>query len=126
MRLRASWLAVCVLAVHALGVHGFLHLLTPKKPAPQIVGHYAVHLGVPQTNAGAQRYVAPRFQRFLRADQDVNAKTSTAIVVATDSQTYGAVNPRDGGLVWRRYDKAGIYGLYSMGDGTSRALTQRS
>ncbi|KAI3629163.1 hypothetical protein CBS9595_000235 [Malassezia furfur] len=116
MRLWASWLAVCVLAVHALGVHGFLHLLTPKKPAPQIVGHYAVHLGVPQTNAGAQRYVAPRFQRFLRADQDVNAKTSTAIVVATDSQTYGAVNPRDGGLVWRRYDKAGIYGLYSMGD----------
>lgn len=118
MRPWAAWLAVCVLAVHALGVHGFLHLLSPKKPAPQIVGHYAVHLGVPQTNAGAQRYVAPRFQRFLRADQDVNTKTSTAIVVATDSQTYGAVNPRDGGLVWRRYDKAGIYGLYSMGDGT--------
>lgn len=116
MRLWAGWLALLVLATHGIGVHGFLQFLSPRKPDPAIVGHYAVHFGVPRVDDGAQRYVPPRFQRFIRPDQDVNSKTSTAIVAATESGTYGALNPRDGGIVWRRYDKSSVKGMFSMGD----------
>ncbi|WFD44696.1 hypothetical protein MPSI1_003366 [Malassezia psittaci] len=116
MRGWLGWLVVLIVVSQLVGVHGFLQFLNPRKPPPQIVGHYSVHFGVPKTSVGAQRHRAPRFQRFIRDDQEARTKTSTAFVSVTESGTYGALNPKDGAMVWRRYDKSRVQALYSMGD----------
>lgn len=97
-------LAVFVsLVPHETQAHAFLHLLTPRKVPPPVIAHYAPHFGVPLTEPWAsRRVVQPRLQRFILASQPADAKTSTALVAATDSHTFGALNPRDGSIVWRR------------------------
>lgn len=98
---------VCLLVLlacvpDASGAHAFLSLLTPQKPLPPVVGHFSSRIGVPHAWRGSTRKAVPRFQRFIRASDDVTAKTSTALVTATDSNMAAALNPRDGGIVWRR------------------------
>ena len=111
---------LCLLAVlaQALPANAFFSFLSPQKPLPPVVGQFTSRLGVPRTERdAATRYVAPRFQRFIRSTQDVNAKTSTALVAATHSNTIGALNPRDGGTVWRRvFGSEQVQGLFSIED----------
>ncbi|KOS16230.1 hypothetical protein Malapachy_3417 [Malassezia pachydermatis] len=102
-----SWL-LCFAVLASLvpnqsSAHAFLHLLTPKKPAPPVSSHLSPYFGVPVTEPRKSvRAVHPRFQRFIRDSQDVNTQTSTAFITMTDAGTIGALNPRDGSMVWRR------------------------
>ncbi|KAN0065514.1 hypothetical protein ACQY0O_001351 [Thecaphora frezii] len=60
-------------------------------------------IGVPHiTTDSATRYMAPRFHRLIKPEQDVKDKAQTAIFVATESNTVGALNPRNGAIVWRQ------------------------
>lgn len=94
----------------------FLSFLSPSKLPPPVVGHLASRVGVPQAWCGPTRCGAPRFQRFIRATDAVDAKTSTALVTATDSHMLAALNPRDGGLVWRRPLDRPIHSVFGHED----------
>nr|QBH67553.1 hypothetical protein UEMT_2019 [Ustilago esculenta] len=60
-------------------------------------------IGVPHaSNDSATPYLAPRFHRIIKPDADIKEKAQTAIFVATESNTVGALNPRNGAIVWRQ------------------------
>ena len=101
--------------------YAFLQLLNPKKPSPPIVAHLSQYLGVPITDSDTpMRFLHPRMQRFIRDSQNVNDKASAAFVTLTDTGVLGALNPRDGGIAWRRLvdQDDHIRGLFSIDDGT--------
>ncbi|EPQ30682.1 uncharacterized protein PFL1_01583 [Pseudozyma flocculosa PF-1] len=60
-------------------------------------------IGVPHVSSdSATQYLSPRFHRLIKPWQDVRDKAQTAIFVATESNAVGAINPRNGALVWRQ------------------------
>ncbi|KIS69936.1 uncharacterized protein UMAG_10160 [Mycosarcoma maydis] len=60
-------------------------------------------MGVPHaSNASATPYLSPRFHRIIKPDADVKDKAQTAIFLATESNAVGALNPRNGDIVWRQ------------------------
>ncbi|PWN47696.1 DUF1620-domain-containing protein [Violaceomyces palustris] len=90
----------------------FLALLLSKtsnaltqQDAGQIDWHVP-RIGVPIISSkSATQYLTPRFHRLVRPNQDPSEKSQTAIFVATESNALGAINPRNGHLVWRHiYD----------------------
>lgn len=120
------WLLCCAVLASLVPRHtsadAFLQFLTPKKPAPEVITQLSPYFGVPRTAPHeAVRSVHPRFQRFIRDSQDVNMQTSTAFLASTEARTVGALNPRDGSMVWRRVldDGDDVLSLWSYEDGTS-------
>jgi len=96
--------------------NAFLQLLQPKKPAPEVITHLSTYLGAPATQPHETvRLKHPRFQRFIRDSEDVNTKTSTAFITATRAHSLGALNPRDGSMVWRRLlnEDEDVLGMFS-------------
>ncbi|PWY98863.1 DUF1620-domain-containing protein [Testicularia cyperi] len=97
-KLPQAQLAVCLIS---------LSLVAPvravsKSEAGKIDWHVP-RIGVPHvSNTSATPYLAPRFHRILRPDADVKDKAQTAIFVATESNAVGALNPRNGAIVWRQ------------------------
>lgn len=83
-----------------LGAHSVSAL--SKAEAGKIDWHVP-RLGVPHSsNDSATPYLSPRFHRIIKPDADVKDKAQTAIFVATESNTVGALNPRNGAIVWRQ------------------------
>ncbi|WFD18188.1 hypothetical protein MCAP1_000387 [Malassezia caprae] len=117
------WL-VCLAVLASLvpqdtSANAFLHLLQPKKPAPEVITHLSTYLGAPTTQPHETvRLKHPRFQRFIRDLEDVNTKTSTAFITGTEAHSIGALNPRDGGMVWRRLlnEDENVLGMFSYED----------
>ncbi|WFD25396.1 hypothetical protein MNAN1_000364 [Malassezia nana] len=117
------WL-VCLAVLASLvpqhtSVNAFLHLLQPKKPAPEVITHLSTYLGAPVTQPHEPvRLKHPRFQRFIRDSEDVNTKTSTALITSTEAHSVGALNPRDGSMVWRRLlnEDEEVLGMFSYED----------
>lgn len=117
------WL-LCFAALASLvpqdtSANAFLHLLQPKKPEPEVITHLSTYLGAPTTQPqDTVRLKHPRFQRFIRDSEDVNTKTSTAFITATEAHSLGALNPRDGGMVWRRLlsENEDVLGMFSYED----------
>ena len=76
-------------------------------------------IGVPHiSSASATKYLSPRFHRLIKPDQDVKDKAQTAIFVATESNAVGALNPRNGNLVWRQVleDNDPVQAFYQASD----------
>ncbi|CDS01974.1 related to EMC1-member of a transmembrane complex required for efficient folding of proteins in the ER [Sporisorium scitamineum] len=83
-----------------LGAHSALAL--SKAEAGKIDWHVP-RMGVPHaSNDSATPYLSPRFHRIIKPDADVKDKAQTAIFIATKSNTVGALNPRNGAIVWRQ------------------------
>ncbi|TKY85980.1 hypothetical protein EX895_004805 [Sporisorium graminicola] len=83
-----------------LGAHSTTAL--SKAEAGKIDWHVP-RVGVPHaSNDSATPYLSPRFHRIIKPDADVKEKAQTAIFVATESNTVGALNPRNGAIVWRQ------------------------
>ncbi|GAC98577.1 hypothetical protein PHSY_006171 [Pseudozyma hubeiensis SY62] len=60
-------------------------------------------MGVPHSsNDSATPYLSPRFHRIIKPDADAKDKAQTAIFIATESNAVGALNPRNGAIVWRQ------------------------
>ncbi|PKI83089.1 hypothetical protein MVES_003106 [Malassezia vespertilionis] len=119
LRLFVCFALLAALLPQHWGAHAFLQFLTPKKTPPPLVGHVTPYIGPLRSDHGAERFVHPRFQRFLRADQHVQEKTATAIIGVTESNHVAALNPRDGGVVWRRaFLQHEIQGVFAMEDET--------
>lgn len=98
-RLAATTLFAALLAL-LLGVHNASAL--SKAEAGKIDWHVP-RIGVPHaSNDSATPYLSPRFHRIIKPDADVKDKAQTAIFVATESNTVGALNPRNGAIVWRQ------------------------
>ena len=99
--------------------NAFLHLLQPKKPAPEVITRLSTYLGAPTTQpVETVRLKHPRFQRFIRDSENVNTKTSTAFITSTQAHSVGALNPRDGSMVWRRLlnENEDVLGMFSYED----------
>ena len=98
-RLAAATLFASLLAL-LLGAHSASAL--SKAEAGKIDWHVP-RIGVPHaSNDSATPYLSPRFHRIIKPDADVKDKAQTAIFVATESNTVGALNPRNGAIVWRQ------------------------
>ncbi|EST05955.1 protein of unknown function DUF1620 [Kalmanozyma brasiliensis GHG001] len=83
-----------------LGAHSASAL--SKAEAGKIDWHVP-RMGVPHTsNDSATPYLSPRFHRIIKPDADVKDKAQTAIFIATESNAVGALNPRNGAIVWRQ------------------------
>ncbi|SPO32395.1 related to EMC1 - member of a transmembrane complex required for efficient folding of proteins in the ER [Ustilago trichophora] len=83
-----------------LGAHSASAL--SKAEAGKIDWHVP-RIGVPHSsNDSATPYLSPRFHRIIKPDADVKDKAQTAIFVATESNAVGALNPRNGAIVWRQ------------------------
>ena len=88
------------LLILLLGTHGASAL--SKAEAGKIDWHIP-RMGVPHaSNDSATPYLSPRFHRIIKPDADVKDKAQTAIFIATESNTVGALNPRNGVIVWRQ------------------------
>lgn len=97
--------------------HAFLPFLNPKKAEPPKVAHLSVYMGVPITESEkSMRFRHPRMQRFIRDAQNVNDKSSTAMIALTDTGVLSGVNPRNGGMAWRRFIDSGekVHGMFSI------------
>ncbi len=98
-RLAAVSLFALVLTILA-SVHGVSAL--SRAEAGKIDWHVP-RIGVPHTsNDSATPYLAPRFHRIIKPEADIKDKAQTAIFVATESNVVGALNPRNGAIVWRQ------------------------
>ncbi|SOV08041.1 related to EMC1 - member of a transmembrane complex required for efficient folding of proteins in the ER [Ustilago sp. UG-2017a] len=98
-RLAAVTLLASFLAL-LLGVHNVSAL--SKAEAGKIDWHVP-RIGVPHSsNDSATPDLSPRFHRIIKPDADIKDKAQTAIFVATESNAVGALNPRNGAIVWRQ------------------------
>ena len=98
--------------------HAFLSFLSPRKQAPPTVAHRSLYMGVPVTESTAtMRLLHPRMQRFIRDTQDVNEKSSAAMISLTDTGVLAGLNPRNGAMAWRRFvENETVHGLFSIDD----------
>ncbi|WFD36971.1 hypothetical protein MCUN1_003863 [Malassezia cuniculi] len=113
VRVLACLLIFLACIPHESGAYAFFSFMSPRKPLPPVVGHFSSRIGVPKVSG---RAVAPRFQRFIRATDAVDIKTSTALITATESNMLAALNPRDGGIVWRRSFPEGVESVVGFED----------
>ncbi|KAJ1019961.1 hypothetical protein NDA16_004242 [Ustilago loliicola] len=98
-RLAAVTLLASFLALF-LGVHNVSAL--SRAEAGKIDWHVP-RIGVPHfSNDSATPYLSLRFHRIIKPDADIKDKAQTAIFVATESNAVGALNPRNGAIVWRQ------------------------
>lgn len=96
--------------------HAFLSFLSPKKQEPPTVAHRSLYMGVPVTESTAtMRLLHPRMQRFIRDTQNVNEKSSAAMITLTDTGVLAGLNPRNGAMAWRRFiENEKVHGLFSI------------
>lgn len=98
-----SWAPAALLATLLallLSAHSVAAL---SKTEAGIIDWHIPRIGVPlASNDSATPYLAPRFHRIIKPDADIKDKAQTAIFVATESNTVGALNPRNGAIVWRQ------------------------
>ncbi|KAJ9478867.1 ER membrane protein complex subunit 1 [Pseudozyma hubeiensis] len=98
-RMAAFTLLISVLTL-LLGAHTTSAL--SKAEAGKIDWHVP-RMGVPHSsNDSATPYLSPRFHRIIKPDADAKDKAQTAIFIATESNAVGALNPRNGAIVWRQ------------------------
>ncbi|SJX66216.1 related to EMC1-member of a transmembrane complex required for efficient folding of proteins in the ER [Sporisorium reilianum f. sp. reilianum] len=96
----AAFALLASLLALLLGAHSASAL--SKAEAGKIDWHVP-RMGVPHSsNDSATPYLSPRFHRIIKPDADIKDKAQTAVFVATESNTVGALNPRNGAIVWRQ------------------------
>lgn len=105
----SCWSLACLPAVSAA-----------VSPNPDPTFHIP-RIGVPKisTLSSASPFLTPRFHRLIRADEDKAKKTNTAVFVASEQGGFGALNPRNGEIVWRRVvnDTDPVQGFWLSADG---------
>jgi len=65
---------------------------------------YLPRIGIPRTDANTANpgKVGPRFHKLLRPGMNRRDKGQTAIYTVTESNVITALNPKNGGIVWRQ------------------------
>lgn len=84
-------------------VFGIQNVAARSKAEAGKIDWHVPRIGVPHaSNDSATPYLAPRFHRIIKPDADIKDKAQTAIFVTTESNVVGALNPRNGAIVWRQ------------------------
>ncbi|CEH18042.1 Uncharacterized conserved protein [Ceraceosorus bombacis] len=134
MRLQVSisLVAACYWALASLST---VSAAVAPNPDPT---YHIPRIGVPKLSSltSASQFLTPRFHRIIRADEDKSKKTNTALFVASEQGGFGALNPRNGDIVWRRVvnDTDPVQGfwlsadvaLYLTGHGATRATVHNA
>lgn len=87
-------------------------------------------IGVPllSTLTSAHNYVSPRFHRIAPTNPPPDFKSQTAIYFAGDKGAIGALNPRNGDIVWRSVldESERIQAFYLTQDGELQLRVKRT